>query len=59
MREILVIQGYYFSLFYFFILLAFTGDTRETSQALANGQVRVLLRVYKTSNSFKLKLKFL
>ena len=41
---------------YFFILLffhlAFTGDTRETSQALANGQVRVCMLsafIYKTS----------
>ena len=30
-------------LFNFVFHLAFTGDTRETSQALANGQVRVLL----------------
>lgn len=36
--------------------LAFTGDTRETSQALANGQVRVLLStwIWLPNNSFNL-----
>lgn len=50
MHEIKKHPGYVI-FFYYFFDLAFTGDTRETSQALANGQVSVSLDllVHKTS----------
>lgn len=38
MHEIKKHPGYVIFYYYFFFDLAFTGDTRETSQALANGQ---------------------